>query len=214
MNPERWQKIDQIFHSAINLEGADREAFLDQACGADESLHRAVESLIEHHERAGSFIESPAFGEPGALPAEESESREGQTVGHYYIRERLGEGGMGEVYLAQDTKLGRDVALKFLPGFYTKNSVRLRRFEQEARAASALNHPNILTIHETGEEDSVRFLVTEFIEGETLRQRLSGASLELSEILSIAMQTADALAAAHEADLIHRDIKPENIMLR
>src|SRR5437868_6088113 len=138
----------------------------------------------------------------------------GTSLGHYEIRSLLGEGGMGEVYLAEDTRLGRRVALKLLPSEITSNSERLRRFEQEARAASALNHPNILTIHEIGSVSREHFIATEFIDGETLRAHIRRSHSTLEEVLDIAAQTAAALTAAHEAGIIHRDIKPENIMLR
>jgi serine/threonine protein kinase/Tfp pilus assembly protein PilF len=148
------------------------------------------------------------------LVDENSELKAGQTIGHYEILSPLGKGGMGEVYLVQDTKLGRKVALKFLSAAFTTNQDRLRRFEQEARSASALNHPNILTIHEIGEADGRRFIATEFIDGETLRQRIIGGSLRFTEALNIAEQMGSALAAAHAAGIIHRDIKPENVMAR
>src|SRR2546421_1140604 len=138
----------------------------------------------------------------------------GTKLGRYEIRSKIGEGGMGEVYLAQDTKLNRKVALKILPAELAANHDRMRRFVQEAKAASALNHPNIVTIHEIDEFDSSHFIATEFIEGETLRDRLSGLSLDLPQALDIAIQVAAALAAAHKAGIIHRDVKPENIMVR
>ncbi len=138
-----------------------------------------------------------------------------QTLSHYRIIKKLGAGGMGEVYLAEDTTLKRRVALKLLPAEYTQNEERLRRFKQEARAASALNHPNILTIHEVGEAQGHHFIATEFIDGDTLRQHLKPiGKMKTSETLAVAAQVASALAAAHEAGIVHRDIKPENIMLR
>jgi serine/threonine protein kinase len=135
-------------------------------------------------------------------------------LGRYEIRSPLGAGGMGEVYLAYDTKLGRTVALKILPADVASDQKRMQRFIQEAKAASALNHPNIITIHEIEEIDSTHFISTEFIDGETLRQRMSRSRLTISESLDIAIQVASALAAAHESGIVHRDIKPENIMLR
>src|SRR5215216_7241685 len=136
------------------------------------------------------------------------------VISHYRILSRLGAGGMGEVYLAEDTRLGRQVALKLLPAQFIKDEERLLRFEQEARAASALNHPNIITIHEIGVDDGTHFIATEFIEGETLRQRLRGGRLSLSEALDVAVQVGSALAAAHQVGIVHRDVKPENIMVR
>ncbi|MDX6575727.1 MAG: eukaryotic-like serine/threonine-protein kinase, partial [Blastocatellia bacterium] len=138
----------------------------------------------------------------------------GVRLGRYEIKSQLGAGGMGEVYLAQDTKLDRKVALKILPADVAAHQDRMKRFVQEAKAASALNHPNIITIHEIDETDSVNFIATEFIDGETLRQRMRGAPLKLGEVLDVAAQIASALSAAHTAGIVHRDIKPENIMLR
>jgi serine/threonine protein kinase len=138
----------------------------------------------------------------------------GSRFGHYEIRSQLGAGGMGEVYLAQDVNLSRQVALKLLPSNFTQDESRVRRFQQEARAASALNHPNILTIHEIGSENSTYFIATEYIEGQTLRDYMSGAKMKTSEVLDVATQVASALTAAHAAGVMHRDIKPENIMLR
>src|ERR1051325_4290967 len=138
----------------------------------------------------------------------------GTSISYYRVVSRLGAGGMGEVYLAEDTRLGRKVALKTLPPQFTKESDRLRRFEQEARAASALNHPNIITIFEVGRSNETNFIVTEFIEGQTLRQKMATGRLGLRDTLKIAVQVASALSAAHAAGIVHRDIKPENIMLR
>ncbi len=138
----------------------------------------------------------------------------GSRLGRYRVLSKLGAGGMGEVYLAEDTSLGRKVALKLLPSHLTADQHRLQRFKQEARSASALNHPNILTIHEIGEANHRPFIATEFIEGETLRRRIAESRMKLTEALDIIIQVASALAAAHEAGIVHRDIKPENIMLR
>ena len=138
----------------------------------------------------------------------------GTKLGRYEIRSQLGAGGMGEVYLAQDTKLDRKVALKILPADVAAHPDRMKRFVREAKAASALNHPNIITIHEIDETDSINFIATEFIDGDTLRQRMRNAPLKLGEVLDVSIQIASALAAAHGAGIVHRDIKPENIMLR
>ena len=138
----------------------------------------------------------------------------GQRVGHYQILSTLGKGGMGEVYLAEDARLGRKVALKFLPSSFSGDQGRLRRFEREARAASALNHPNILTIYEVGSDAGRQFIATEYVEGETLRQRMAHSRLSVAEALDVAIQVVSALAAAHQAGILHRDIKPENIMRR
>ena len=215
MTPERWQQIKEIFNSAIQYEPSRRSAFLANACGGDESLRQEVESLIASHAKEGSFIDSPAYEAAAEqIVNEKAELKPGQVIGSYEIIAFISRGGMGEVYLAQDKRLGRKVALKLLPSSVTKDANRLHRFEQEARAASALNHPNIITIYEIREAAATLMIATEFVEGETLRQRLGFDTLDLHQALHIAIQIADALAAAHQAGIIHRDIKPENIMIR
>src|SRR5256714_10531057 len=218
MKPERWQQLDQLFHAALEREPEQRSAFLDEACASDEVLRKEVETLLAAHENAESFIENPAFEVEAEALAREQVSRAanslaGQTIGHYRIIELLGAGGMGEVYLAQDMILGRQVSLKLLPAHFTADAERLRRFEQEARAASALNHPNILTIYEIGHTDSVRYIATEFIDGVMLRERMTERPMETGAALDVAIQVASALAAAHAKGIVHRDIKPENIMI-
>jgi eukaryotic-like serine/threonine-protein kinase len=215
MTPERYQRIGQLFHEALELEPGQRPAFLAQACADDEDLRQEVESLLASNEQAAAFIAAPAFAVAAQELAEApGPALIGQRIGHYQILSLLGAGGMGEVYLAEDQRLRRKVALKLLPARFTQEAERVRRFEQEARAASALNHPNILTIHEIGEVDGRHYLVTEFIDGQTLRQRMKSARLEIREALDVAVQIASALAAAHEAGIVHRDVKPENVMLR
>ncbi|MGB7926119.1 MAG: protein kinase, partial [Pyrinomonadaceae bacterium] len=216
MTPERWQQIKELFHSALEREPEQRPAFLAGACDADPSLRAEVESLIAAHELPGSFLDAPAYEvAAGMLADDQSELEAGRRIGHYQIIATLGEGGMGKVYLAEDSRLKRHVALKLLPASFLQDEERVRRFEQEARAASALNHPNILTIHEIGTEgDHTRFIATEFVEGVTLREHLKQAPLKLHEVLEIAIQTAAALSAAHAARIAHRDIKPENLMIR
>jgi len=214
MKPERWQHLDQLFHDALERKPVERAAFLDEACAGDESLRKQVEALLAAHAEAGSFIESPALEvEARSLVGDQDASVVGQTIGHYTLNCSIGVGGMGEVYLAHDNVLGRKVALKLLPAYFTKDSDRLRRFEQEARAASALNHPNIVTIHEIGHDGSFHFIAQEFVDGVTLSTYLSSKRLTLNEALEIAMQVASALAAAHAKGIVHRDIKPENIMV-
>jgi eukaryotic-like serine/threonine-protein kinase len=215
MTPERYQQIGDVYHSALELGPEERPVFLAQACAGDEELLREVESLIASNEQAGEFIHAPALEvAAGLLTKDQFDLLPGKSLGPYTILELLGSGGMGEVYLAQDSRLGRRVALKLLPDHFVTNEDRLRRFRQEARAASALNHPNIITIHEIGEAQTTHYIVTEFIEGETLRALLIRNRPEPSSALDIAIQTASALAAAHAAGIVHRDIKPENIMLR
>src|SRR5437870_1475445 len=215
MTRERWQKVKEIFQSALERAPGERSAFLASACGGDELLRKEVESLLASHEKSGEFIDSPAYEAAAKLIVDDkAEMKPDQTIGSYEITSFISRGGMGEVYLAQDRRLSRRVALKILPLSFTKDSDRLGRFEQEARAASALNHPNIITIYEILKANSTHVIATEFVEGETLRQRLSHTVLSLNQSLQIAIQIADALAAAHAAGIIHRDIKPENLMLR
>jgi len=215
MTPERWQRVKEIFQAALERAPGERSAFLAEACRGDESLRKEAESLIASHEKTGTFIDAPAYEAAAELIMDEkAELKPGQTIGSYEIISFISRGGMGEVYLAQDRRLSRKVALKILPVSFTKDVDRLGRFEQEARAASALNHPNIITIYEILKVNSTHVIATEFVEGETLRQRLLHIALTLNQSLHIAIQIADALAAAHQAGIVHRDIKPENIMLR
>src|SRR3989442_8774204 len=174
MTPERLQQIEDLYHSALELDSAERAAFIDDSCNGDEELRHEVESLLASHEQAGDFIEAPVH-ELGARLIADNQKRSmvGRAIGHYVFLEFLGAGGMGEVYLARDKTLGRQVALKLLPDYFTKDADRLRRFEQEARAASSLNHPNIVTIYEIGQADGHHFIATEFIDGVTLRERMA-----------------------------------------
>jgi serine/threonine protein kinase/Tol biopolymer transport system component len=214
MTPERWQQVKRLLESALERNPVERADLLDNACKDDPSLRREVESLIASHEQAQHLFELPAF-EAGAGPlASDRAELVGRRIGDYKFLEQIGRGGMGEVYLAHDSRLGRRVALKLLPSRYTADEQRVRRFEQEARAASALNHPNILMIFEIGGVDGIQFIATEYVEGETLRQRMAGARMSLSEALEVAIQVASALVAAHQAGIVHRDVKPENVMLR
>jgi len=215
MKPERWQEIEEVFHSALALDSSQRAEFLKTACAGDEALRREVESLVRSYELGKSFIEQPASDVAAEMLAvARSTLQPGRCIGHYEIKSLLGRGGMGEVYLAEDVTLGRPVALKMLPAQLTVDAERVRRFEQEARAASALNHPNIVTIHEIGHSGSAHFIAMEFIEGETLRRRLESTRMSLGELLDVAAQVASALAAAHDVSVVHRDVKPDNIMLR
>lgn len=200
---------------ALDCGPEQRSAFLSDACGADEGLRREVEALILAHEKDASFLAASADEVAARLPGDEKpELSVGQMISAYEILSFISRGGMGVVFLAQDRKLNRKVALKLLPHELTDNRDRLQRFEHEARATSALNHPNILTIYEIGASDGVTFIATEFIEGETLSAKMKGEHLSYSEILDLAIQITSALAAAHQAGIVHRDIKPENIMVR
>lgn len=215
MTPERYQQVDQIFQAALELNPQQRPAFLDEACSGDGTLRSEVESLLTSDSGGLSFIDEPTFDMAARLLAsDEPELSAGTRIDRYEILSLLGRGGMGEVYLAHDEKLNRKIALKLLPSDFTTNQERLHRFQQEARAASALNHPNIITIHEIGEIENQNFIATEFVDGETLRQRMKRGALPPHESLDIAIQVSSALAAAHKAGIVHRDIKPENVMLR
>jgi len=213
MADPHWENLKEIFHAAVALAPAERHAYLDRACDGNASLRQAVESLIRSHEETSNFVDTPAYQAAAEMLVEDLEFKSGQTLAHYRLLSLLGEGGMGKVYLADDTRLHRKVSLKFLSTSFAEDSQRLHRFEQEARAASALNHPNILTIHEIGEADGHRFIATEFIEGQTLRERLR-SGVDIDDALDIAIQVASALVAAHRVNIVHRDIKPENIMIR
>src|SRR5437762_220671 len=215
MTPGQLGTIEEVFHAALDCEPGQLSAFLDKACAGDEVLRGKVEALLASHQRAGNFIQTPV----AALATRIVENRQtglliGQTIGHYKILKRIGAGGMGEVYLASDITAGRKAALKLLPTHLTGDAKRLKRFQQEAHAVAALNHPNILTVYEVGADDSVEYIASELIEGETLRQRLARGCIQVGEAVEIAIQVAGALAAAHSAGIVHRDIKPENIMLR
>ncbi len=217
MNAERLKQIEEIYHAALKIKPDARESFFNESCGTDEDLRREVESLLSFENSFDSFIDASPAALAAEMFAENDKQNDltGKKIGRYEIVKLLGAGGMGEVYLAEDARLRRRLALKILPADVAANEQRLRRFEQEALSASALNHPNILTIYEFGADGEVNFLAAEFVEGETLGERLRrSGQLKIDEALDIAIQTAAALAAAHRAGIIHRDIKPENIMIR
>src|SRR6184192_3270560 len=215
MTPTRFQTIEEIYRAALEQEPEQISAFLDRACVGDDVLRGEVEALLASRQRVGSFIETSAVGIASRIIENgQADLLVGQTFGHYKISKRIGRGGMGEVYLATDVTAGRKAALKLLPARFTGDAERLKRFQQEARAVVALNHPNILTVYEIGEDHETQYIASELIEGETLRQRLMRWRMELSEAVDVAIQVASALATAHEAGIVHRDIKPENIMLR
>jgi len=213
MTPDRWQQITSIFQAALDRPPGERAAFVDERCAGDEELQREVQDMLSSHEQASGFIEEPAMNVAARLTPN-GPSLVGKLISHYRVLSLVGSGGMGEVYLAEDTGLGRRVALKLLPEDVAKDRQRVNRLQQEARAASNLNHPNILTIHEIGQVGSRHFIATEFIDGETLRQRLNKEPMELGALLQVAADIASALAAAHAAGIIHRDIKPDNVMIR
>src|SRR5688572_18694784 len=211
---ERWPTVKRLHQAALEREPSQRAAFLDDACAGDETLRREVESLLSYEISADSFMESPALD----LAAKRVRQQVGtpllgRTLGHYRVESLLGTGGMGEVYLAHDPRLDRAVALKILPPDLVVDAGQLERFIREAKAASALNHPNVATIHDIGESDGVRFIVMECVEGHTLAEKIAHGALLPAEIVDIALQLADALDAAHIKSIIHRDIKPANLML-
>jgi serine/threonine protein kinase/Tfp pilus assembly protein PilF len=215
MTPAQLQTIKEIFHSALDCQPDKVSAFLEAACQGDEVLRYEVDAFLTAYRHAGNFIEAAVAGLAASIVENgRADLLVGQTFGHYKISKRIGTGGMGEVYLATDIVAGRKAALKLLPLRFTGDAERLRRFQQEAHAVVALNHPNILTVYEIGEEHSTHYIASELIEGETLRQRLLRGRMEVGEAVDVAIQVASALAAAHEAGIVHRDINPGNIMLR
>lgn len=217
MKDERWQQIEHLYHAALAKHADERLAFLVEASAGDEELRREVESLLAYEDRAANFIESPALDVAARMMAEEHSRtvRVGESFNQYRIVSQLGAGGMGEVYLADDARLRRRVALKFLPVALTKDKRHLHRFEVEARAIAAMSHPNACTIHEIIQtEDGRHCIVMEYVEGLTLRERLMNGPIKVDEALDIAIQIASALSSAHAVGIVHRDIKPENVMLR
>jgi eukaryotic-like serine/threonine-protein kinase len=215
MTPERYRQVGDLYHAALEVDSGARVAFLERACAGDEELRHEVESLIESHNQSADFIAAPALSVAAKLLTEkESDALTGQTIAHYRVLSLLGAGGMGRVYMAEDAELGRRVALKLLPEHFTHDKNHVQRFRQEALAASALNHPNIVTVYEVGAWRGRDFIATEFVEGVTLRTRMRARGLPLSAVVDTAQQVAGALTAAHAAGIVHRDIKPENIMVR
>ena len=218
MKPERWQTIEELYHSASDLPDGQRETYLRDACHGDQALLEEVESLLQHGSGPEGFLDTQAIAIMAkAIAADEFHTStpplEGKILSHFRILEPIGRGGMGIVYAAEDLKLGRRVALKLLPGYLARDKESLRRFEREARAASALNHPNICTVYEIDEAAGVHFIAIELLEGETLKERMARSRLPTNEILRIGIEISEALDAAHSAGIVHRDIKPSNIFL-
>jgi serine/threonine protein kinase len=206
MENDLWRRAEEIFHAALKQPREFRPAFLNKACGENTELQRLVERLISTDEQAGSFLEKPALA--GATV-------EGfhmiKKLGHYQVTNQIGKGGMGEVYLAKDSKLGRDVAIKVLPEQFAQDADRVARFQREAKVLASLNHPNIAAIYGLEESGGTNFLILELVEGDTLADRLKGGKIPVGESLKLALQIAEALEAAHEKGVIHRDLKPANI---
>src|SRR5688572_24447086 len=217
MNPEegklRWKRVKDLFHEALRREPAERDAYLEECCTGDPHLRIEVESLLISFKEAETFLEEPILLASSDHVVEWQFSK-GTLVSHYRIVEPIGAGGMAEVYLAEDEKLHRQVAVKVLPSEVLQDVDRLRRFKREALAVSALNHPNILTIFEFDSVNGINLLASEYVKGKTLREKLREGSLEVGDAMDLAIQIASALETAHCAGVIHRDIKPENIMIR
>jgi len=210
-----WQKVREVFDAALRQQPEERESYINDTCGHDKDLLKEVESLFSSLTRCDNFLETPAVVHVADVIESDTGSLErGTRIGHYEIIEQIGSGGMGEVYLAQDLTLGRHIAIKTLNEEFKNDGANLTRFVGEAKAASALNHPNILVIHEIGKSEIAHYIVSEFIEGRTLREICTQSHMSLGEVLDVSIQIADALCAAHGVSLVHRDIKPENVMVR
>src|SRR5438876_6760030 len=209
-----WQQVQQLFDAALQHSPEKRQEFLEQACGSNQELRREVESLLAAHDQSGSFMAEPALaGMAEVLHRATSRFQPGDTVGGYKVLDVVGRGGMGEVYRARDTRLKRDVAIKVLPRAFAADGERLHRFEQEARSAAALNHPNIVSVHDMGTADGSPYIVFELLEGQNLRQLLRQGPIPVSKVLNYAIQAAHGLAAAHDAGIVHRDLKPDNLFV-
>jgi eukaryotic-like serine/threonine-protein kinase len=214
MTPERWREVERIFQAALDREVSERSAFLAHACAGDAELRRGVESLLDAHRPDDRFLESGALNKAARTLAEEAaRPARGQRLASYELMEPIGAGGMGEVWRALDLALGRHVAIKVLSSQYCRDPDRLRRFEQEARAAGMLNHPNVLAIYAVGKHEGSPYLVTELLEGGTVRQRLASGPVPEGRAIEYGDQIVQGLAAAHEKGIVHRDLKPENVFI-
>lgn len=213
IKPERWNQVDRLLDVALELSLEKRAAFLDEACAGDEELRKELDALLSSDDSAQSFLEKPALEVAAKALVDNKVSISGQTIGHYKITSRIGAGGMSEVYLAQDTKLDRKVAIKFLPESLVADEQARKRLVREAQAAAKLDHPNICSVYEVGEEDGRSFIVMQYVEGETLDIRMKREPFDVSESIALAAQIADALAEAHAHAIIHRDVKPSNIII-
>ena len=212
MTPEDWGRVREIFEAALPLPAAERDAFLDQACAGHHQLRQEVASLLAAHEGAGDFIELPAYAAAADLFVDRPEPLNGRALGPYIIRHEIGRGGMGVVYLAEDTRLSRRVALKAIAPGAGLSVDRRERMRQEARAAAALSHPGIATVYALEEIDGELYLACEYVPGPTLRALLQAGPLSAAHVVDLAVQLARALAAAHAQGIVHRDLKPENIV--
>jgi serine/threonine protein kinase len=213
MTPERWQRIEELYHLALQRDSGQRASFVKQACGDDGEMQREIESLLAHEEPANGFLEAPGMAVLAkALAGDRAGSMVGRQIGPYQILSLLGAGGMGEVYKARDVRLGRLVALKILPHGVATDPEHKRRLLQEAKAASALNHPHVVALHDVGSSEGIDFLVMEYVAGETLDRLIPSGGLEPKQAL-YAIEIVDAFAKAHAAGIIHRDLKPSNIMV-
>ena len=214
MTPERWKRVDELLSAVLDLDKDKRSVYLDEACGEDEELRKEVESLLASDEQESNSIERYPMELAANFVAEHGTMLgSGESIGPYKIQSMIGSGGMGEVYRASDSRIGREVALKILPRHFSQDSDRLRRFEQEAQAAGMLNHPNIVAIHDTGTYNGSPYLVSELLQGEVLQQKLKGHLLPVRKTIDYAFQIATGLSAAHEKGIIHRDLKPGNIFI-
>ena len=214
MNSQRWKQVNELFHTVLEQPREHRAAYLARAAAGDTELAREVASLLAAHESADAFLETPAWGVAPELMFDGEDSLAGKSIGPYRVLEELGRGGMGVVYAAEDTRLGREVALKALPPEFNDDSGRRERLRREARAVAALSHPSIATIYALEEHDGSLYMVSELVRGQTLRDELGSGPLSKPRLVSTLIAIADGLAAAHERGIVHRDLKPENVVRR